>query len=80
MKNRNKILDLLQEKFRWSLSTAQIWLSAPNYLLESSSPEEMIKLGQTERVLYIINSTRRSYATKEIKLEESVKRKYQEGN
>ena len=57
MKNRNKILDLLQEKFHWSLSTAQIWLSAPNYLL-GSTPEEMIQLGQTDRVLYIINNVK----------------------
>lgn len=54
MKNRNKILDLLQEKFRWSLSTAQIWLSAPNINFDGKSPEEMIEAGETGSVLYLI--------------------------
>ena len=54
MKNRNKILDLLQEKFRWSLSTAQIWLSAPNINFDGKSPEEMIEVGEFGSVLYLI--------------------------
>ena len=54
MKIRNKILSLLQEKFGWSLSTAQIWLSAPNINFDCKSPEEMIELGESDKVLYLL--------------------------
>lgn len=59
MKIRNKILDLLQEKFGWSLSTSQIWLSAPNIHFDGKSPEEMINTGNSDQVLYLIGLSKK---------------------
>lgn len=59
MKIRNKILDILQEKFHWSLSTAQIWLSASNIHFDGKSPEEMINTGNGDQVLYLLVSKKR---------------------
>ena len=60
MKIRNKILSLLQEKFHWSLSTAQTWLSAANINFDCKSPEEMIESGNSDKVLYLLAISKRS--------------------
>lgn len=59
MKIRNKILEILQDKFKWSLSTCQIWLSSPNINFDGKSPDEMINTGEADQILYLISSVRK---------------------
>lgn len=57
MKDRNKVIIALQ-KFGWSLETSQKWLESFNFVLQAY-PNELIRAGKTEEILYFLASKRK---------------------